>query len=877
MDWILLVLLAVAVALGTPIVAIIALARTSDLRRQNERLAAEVASLRERIAGLAPTPAAEILPAEPEVVSSLSEPLIERPIEEVGSVEPDEVVEPEPLPPPFEPAPVPVKKPGLEQQLGARAFIWIGAITLALAGIFLVRYSIEEGWLSPLVRVVLTTLFGFGLIAGGTGLRPKDDRVAQAMAAAGVAALYGALLSAVDFYHLISQAEASFLAVALTAFAIGMALRHGPLVAWIAFVGGFVSPAIIGSEHPSTATLFGYLLAIAAATLAVIRHRGWWNLGWGVLAGAALWTCAWLIDLPSDHVAAGPFELHWVGIFLVAVAGLFVWATWRRLGEGENAAKGVVALVWAALGVTGLLLFVLVADDAGQQEAGWLALALHGAGLYALGRWTPRFQRVAALAPVLSLLALVLWWNSTRAGVRLGGWDEERFAWRAALMGGLYAGGAFALMWNAARPGFWAGLSAGAALGHFLLAWFVLRDSAPAAPWGMISIALAAPYLVGAERAARWRGRMTGATEALGMLAAAVCFFIAIAIALELRREWITVAYALELAAIAVIATRLDLVAMRRLCWPLLAAVLVRFVLNPEILHYPLGLTPILNWILWSYGIAALALATGAHHLRGLGDARLVMAVKAGAALLVFALLTLEVRCLFQPGTMDTPDSDFMERASYVLVWGGFALAALWSARLSHDPVALWAWRVSGAFAAVLAIGAQVLFANPIVATADVGEWPILNGLLLAYAVPAGMAFVARRWAFVEGRRGIHSLCVAVGAILAFAWISFEVRHVFDPRFTRRGFDADGVELYAYSIVWLLFGVALLAVGFRRGIASLRHVGMVLVCLVVGKVFLIDMAGLHGLLRVVSFLGLGAALLGLGFVYRRLGFDARSE
>ena len=28
--------------------------------------------------------------------------------------------------------------------------------------------------------------------------------------------------------------------------------------------------------------------------------------------------------------------LHWVGLFLVAVAGLFVWATWRRMGESEN-------------------------------------------------------------------------------------------------------------------------------------------------------------------------------------------------------------------------------------------------------------------------------------------------------------------------------------------------------------------------------------------------------------------------------------------------------------------------------------------------------------------------------------------------------------
>jgi len=76
--------------------------------------------------------------------------------------------EPEPTPdeilPPPAPASAPVLEPvkaGWEQRLGARAFLWIGAITLALAAVFLVRYSIEEGYLSPEVRVILAALFGF--------------------------------------------------------------------------------------------------------------------------------------------------------------------------------------------------------------------------------------------------------------------------------------------------------------------------------------------------------------------------------------------------------------------------------------------------------------------------------------------------------------------------------------------------------------------------------------------------------------------------------------------------------------------------------------------------------------------------------------------
>jgi len=833
-DEIVLILLGIAWAIGTPLIAIIALVRASSQRTEIAQLKSDLAALRRQM-------------AENTSIAALPPPF-EAPVAEI--------------PPPFEPEPAvlpaPVAEPqqaGWEQRLGGRAFLWIGAITLALAAIFLVRYSIEEGWLSPEVRVILAAAFGFVLIGVAESMRGRDERVAQALAAAGVAALYGALFAAVALYEMISKVAAGGGAAALTAFAIGVSLRHGLLVAALAFVGGFVSPAIIGSETPNTPVLFGYLLAIAAGTLAVIRARGWWPLGWGVLGGSALWTIAWMMS-----IAGG---LHWVGLFLVAVAGLFVWA----VTASDEPSPDVAALVWAALVLTGVLLVAIIVQDEGRQIAGWLALALHGAGLFALARRAPRFQDVAVVAPALSTAALLLWWTASReAGA---GWEADRFAWIATLLGGFYAAGAFALLWNAGRPGFWAALSVAAALAHFLAGWYVLRATAPGTPWGLISIGLAVPFLIGAERLARWRGTMTGATEALGFLAAGVAFFIAIAIALELRREWITVAYAVEFAAVSVIAARLDLVAMRRLCWPLLAIVVVRFVLNPEVLNYPLGLTPIFNWILWGYGLSIAALLVGLRFLRPTGEERLVRATEAAIALLAFVLATLQVRGAFQHDSMTALGAGFMERSFYVLVWGAFALAALWLARVRHDPVALWAWRASGTLALATVFVVQVLIANPIVIKADIGRLPVANGLLLAYAMPAAMAALARRWIDVEQNKIVALVAEAAASVLAFVYVSLEVRHVFDSGLERAGLGATGLELYAYSIVWLLFGVGLLALGFIRGTSPLRHAGMALVCVVVAKVFLIDMAGLQGLLRVLSFLGLGAALVGLGYAYRR--------
>lgn len=852
-ETILLGLIAIAWALGTPVLAIVAMVRASSAREQSARLADEIAALRRLIAqgGVATLP-----PLEAELQP---QPAAELEAQPAPSPPPTEE-----LPPPFEPAapppPVPVFETaqpaamaaagGWEQKLGARAFIWVGAITLALSAIFLVRYSIEEGYLSPEVRVILAALFGFALIGGAEKVRARDSRVAQALAAAGVAALYGALFAAVALYDMVSKVGAGGAAAALTAFAIGVSLRHGMLVAALAFVGGFVSPAIIGSETPNTPVLFGYLLAIAAGTLGVIRHRGWWPLGWGVLAGSLAWVGIW--------IAAETDGLPWVALFLVAVAGLFVWTTWRRVSESENLPIDVATLVWTALAGTGALLAAIVVIDGGEQDAGWLALAAHGAGLYAFGRWTPRFQYVAALAPLLSLATLALWWLDR---------DSDRLGGLIVAFGALYAVGAFALMWNAGRPGFWAALSVSAALTHFLFCWWALRTASTGTPWGLVSIGLAVPFLVGAERLARWRTQMTGATEALGVLASGVSFFIAAAIPLELSREWITVAYAIELAAVAYIADRLELVAMRQLCWPLLAVVMVRFVVNPEVLHY--------GRVFWGYAISIAALVAATRFL--LTDDRLRRAVQAGAALLTFVMLTLEVRILFRPDSMDALDAAFLERSVYVVVWGAFALAALWIARLRHDPVALWAWRLSGLLALGVVLLVQVFVANPIVMRTDVGSLPILNGLFLAYAVPALMVFLARRWTDIERSGELNLLLDAAISLLVLVYISFEVRHLFDPGFERAGLGAEGLELYTYSIVWLLFGVALLALGFWRNAAALRHAGMALVCLVVVKVFLVDMAGLGGLLRVFSFLGLGAALLGLGYAYRRFGFESSEQ
>jgi len=74
---------------------------------------------------------------------------------------------------------------------------------------------------------------------------------------------------------------------------------------------------------------------------------------------------------------------------------------------------------------------------------------------------------------------------------------------------------------------------------------------------------------------------------------------------------------------------------------------------------------------------------------------------------------------------------------------------------------------------------------------------------------------------------------------------------------------------------WLLYAAGLLGLGLVRQAPLLRIAGLVIGGIVAVKAFVFDMAQLTGLYRAASFLGLGASLMGLAYLYQRLVARAR--
>lgn len=185
----------------------------------------------------------------------------------------------------------------------------------------------------------------------------------------------------------------------------------------------------------------------------------------------------------------------------------------------------------------------------------------------------------------------------------------------------------------------------------------------------------------------------------------------------------------------------------------------------------------------------------------------------------------------------------------------------------------------------VLGLGA-LLAVNPTAATR-----PFLNERFGTYCVAiAVFAFVA--WLAKNTHDEEHSAVVipwanlaAAGVLavnaLALIAISLEI-HSFWWFLCWRGETPllENYEMYAqftYSAFFMLYGAALLTVGFLRRSAFLRWQALVLLAATIAKVFLIDISQLSQGFRILSFIGLGVLLLAVSFVYQRDWLNLRGR
>ncbi|MCC2977560.1 DUF2339 domain-containing protein [Sphingomonas sp. PL-96] len=816
------------------VVAILAMwRRLAVVEREVQHLRAELAEAQRAPA----EPPAAAWPVAPPPVERRDEPAVVRRPVATASVPP---VPRKPVPPPrprFE-------MPSFEALVGGRLPVWVGGAALVLAGVFLVRLSIESGLLTPGIRTALAGLFALLLLAGGEGARRLsatrgDPRIAQVLAGAGIASAYATLYLAAALYDLVSPLAGFAVMLAITGVALGLALRHGSPTAVMALAGGFAAPLVAGFDAAGIAPLLVYLGLFVAALLWLATARDW----------------TWLA------LAAGACAFGWAGFLLAAVSA----------SEVTGVAAFIVAL---ALGVT------LALPSAGIERP-WLRAAPMVAGLAQLLIAAPLldFGPLAwGFYLVLSAAALFLAWRDRRLmpaplaalglvlvliGLGLMR-PEPGVSPTAAVLATLI----FAVpgQWLSRQGRGWALLGVVGTAGPVLAAQLAAAPLLAPMAWCSADLLLA-----GACGWLSWRHRDRIDTQDIGLVGGALAAALLLWAGLQQVVPGALVALPLvaAMAALAGWSRHSGDTTLRRLTLlPLLGLLLLALIplgqvgeaigrsLLGEMLPY--RLLPPLRDILRFLALPTAALAAILFTDRqSFGRTRNIAVAIAGVAVPLLAYLLLK-----QPLAIAEPPAfaayGFIERAvlTQALLLAGWALVR--SGRFPREASVLLALGVARI------LWFDLLLFNPAWVAQAVGALPLLNAATLHTALAAEIFWT------LPPRRGIRPLAAAL-TLLALVATVRQATHgsvMTGPIGTGENWGYSAAML-GLSLFWLWRGIAAKA-------ADLRLLGLLLLTATTLKVFLIDAAALEGVLRILSFLGLGFALIGIGWAYRRFLTEAGS-
>lgn len=791
----------------------------------------------------------------------------------------------------------PASARSLEQSLGTQWAVWAGGLALALGGLFLVRYSIEAGLLGPGVRIILGLLLAAGLLAAGEWFRRTDkkipiDALPQAhipsiLTAAGTIVAFGSVYAAHALYGFIGPALAFAGLGAIGIAAMLAAALHGPALAGLGLAGAFLAPILVQSSEPDPWPVVLYLAVVATAAYVLARTRTWLWLALAALAGGFIWGLLLLeIQSPSTLLSLPASAIHTLIHLTLAAAFLAI----EPNAGVKDAGAEIDRVGTSALAVTTLLAVLTV----GSMEAALATIiAFAVIAIVVLGgtAWRTAPAAVGVAFGGLVALAVLLVWPHLDAPppvTLLAPWAEQllrlpdnvsSFLTFAALSTLIPSAIASLRLWQGAllKPSVAAlygiGITAPPLLA-LILSYLRVTQFDVSIPFAASSVALAAAFSIGAEKFHRadlaYSSRAYNV--AAGILAAAAIAAFAFALTATLERGYLTVALALTAFGTAYVATLRDVPLMRHAVSALGLAVLARIVWNPRIMGEDVGATPILNWLLVGYAVPAAAFWGAARLLEKRGDSLSVRVSDALAIIFVWLLAFFEIRHATNGGDVFHPGSSFLEAGLLTLTALGLSLGLASLNLQRSNPVFDLASLAFGALSLAIAAFGLLFAVNPLFTDSPVAGPAGGSTLLPAYLLPGLAAlFVAR------ATRGLRPdwyvrACAVLGVVLITVYVSLEVRHAFQGPLIALSHPTSSPEHWAHSFAWLILGVAFLAYGLWRRSLEARTASAALIGLAALKITLYDLSGIEGFWRALSFICLGAILIGIGLVYQKIVF-----
>jgi uncharacterized membrane protein len=879
--------LAIALVVGIPLAVIYLLFSNAGLRKR-------VAALEDAGKKLAPVQSAEAAP-DPIIKS---EPKPADPVKQAGRARPSEypkvenpkIADSDSVGPPKTVVLTKERKDALVVWLMQNWFYAVSAVSLALAGIFLVQYGIEQGLLPPWLRVTAAIAFGATLISAGEYIRRRfgdtDDSATaylpSTFSSAGIVTLFAAILSARALYGLVG-AELALVGMALVG-AVAMVLGwfYGPLLAAIGVIGAMVAPFVVGGASDDPSWLFLYFMIVTVVGLAIDTVRRWaWismlSLGLGFATGLFL-------TISAPQLTEPFFMLYCAALTFVAITipmrrlmpdhtGTPLSLAFFARSKGQLWPEFPTRLAGGAV-LAASALIILTGFDSGRVDVFWTAVVTLTALALALLVWArnaPALSDLVLLPTVALIIVIAGGWRIWAAEAVEASEPEADMAMLATWIVGIGLLISAVAAWRSLRGGpakvF---LAAGAAITAPAFAITIEVLWTPTAAlgayfWGLHALAIAALMVWMAERFARADGPDDRLRMSLAVLSALAS--IAFALVILFSSAALTVAIVVTIVAAAWLDRQFNLPLMGFYILAGVATVGFRLVADPG-LDWATG-APLLELLL-SHGGAVLGLAVSwwfaRQAIRPRTEVLLESAVYSSTGILLSLLLYRSIETL--AGRSGTESHWWFGIVATIWIILGQSqlrrLAMGGSLRMVRKALA-------GIFLLIGAVllGIAALFLNPLFS----GQYdPVLGPLLLNTLIPA---YLLPAVALAFGANWLRALPVAIwGVMLAAAtglsalWLGSEIRHFW------RG--AEGMllptieqpELYSYTVALLLVGAGLFYQSLSRKSSILRKAGLLVIGLAVAKVFLIDIAGLGGLIRVFSLLFLGLALAALAWLNR---------
>ncbi|KQM90516.1 hypothetical protein ASE70_03780 [Sphingomonas sp. Leaf22] len=717
-----------------------------------------------------------------------------------------------------------------ETLVGSRLPVWIGGLALVVGGIFLVRLSIEAGWLTPAIRTAFAAAFALALLIGSEAARRlpathDDPRIAQVLAGAGIASAYATLYLAAALYHLVDPLAGFAIMLAITALGLFLALRHGPPTAVMALVGGFAAPLVAGYDAAGIGALLVYLGLFVAALLSLAIVRGWAWLAMSALVAAFGWAGLLIALVPPDRLAG-------IGAFLVTLA----------IGGSLAAPRAAIERRWlrAAPLLAALVQMLAIAPMLDFSAMAWgFYLTLSAAALFLA--W-----RDAALLPAAITAAILVTLLTAAGMVQDDGNATESMVPLAML---IFAGAGAGL---SRRSAGWARVALIGSIGPLLATQLCTPWIARPALWLLLALA-------GAALAWRHRDRSGAGDAGLVGGIATVALAVGILLAIHLPAPWLALA-PLAAGGVLLATLRLDPVAIGRLA--ALPWLLLILAASEPIAQIGVALGKSLGFDVFPYAYLPRA-ADAATLILLPGIAILTAAWRAPALFASFRRVIVPIEIVLTVlGTYVLLKQPFAIATLPAFEANGFIERVLLTDLALLVGAVLWQRhrRLATAF---LTLGLarltwyDLLGLNPVWITQAVGPLPLLNAATLHLGFAAALV-----WRLSDfPRRSLIAALLTLAATLA------TIRQL--AHGTLLTGPVSTPENWGYSAAMLGLAIVWLWRGLSVGSADLRRFGLALLTLTTLKVFLIDAAALAGVLRILSFMGLGAALIAIGWAYRK--------